>query len=451
MAQCMPTRLQFVVAGDSREVIEKDCGKAAWRSLADNGFVERTSVSCVGFHREIATNSLLVVFPKAFNLPCARERLNNPSYVRDQMYRLIRIFRKVRRDTEYTLTGGATNQSVARECHDADPVLSSFDAALRLRRDYRENGLYIRRSTRQTLNKPNLSVDWPSTIRRSTTVLNGGDVLFANTIYHARKRDMSHPLCLLHIACLKEIFGLTGERSDLEGSESLDLNAFRRFKAKPRSYLRDLKASTFDERGRFLISAISSFVDESSLLGVDRQVREELLSYTKDFEDIWEQILRDLVAPGLSNRTLPAGEWYGWPHAVANKGMQPVFDIRLESGDADILVDAKDYRLLNGSKWQGTNSDHYKQIIYRQLLAEPKGSKVVNMLAFPSLGQEALFAIRGCHHWKEIPGSRVFEVTVDYDLAVKRWLRETSLDIRKEMAALLEEVRTFSEKVGTSS
>ena len=262
---------------------------------------------------------------------------------------------------------------------------------------------------------------------------------------------MSHPLCLLHIACLKEIFALTGERSDLEGAESLDANAFRRVKAKPRSYLRDLRASTFDERGRFLISAISSFLSESSLLGAEREVREELLSYTKDFEDIWEQVLRDLMAPGLSKRTLPAGEWYGWPDASANKGMQPEFDIRLESGDADVLVDAKDYRLLNGSKWQGSNGDHYKQIIYRQLLAAPKDSKVVNILAFPSLGQKNLFAIRGCHHWKEIDGSRVFEVTVDYDLAVKRWLRETSLDIKTEMAALLGELRKFSEKVDTPS
>jgi hypothetical protein len=443
----MPSRLEFVVAGDSREVIEKDCGNAAWRRLADNGFVERTSVSCVGFHREIEANSLLVVLPKAFNSPGARARLSEPAYEREQIYRLIRIFKKVRRETEFSLAGGNTNQILDRELRATDPVLDSFDAALRLRRDYRENGLYIRKSNRQTLNKPNLPVNWPRTIRSSTTVLNRREVFFDNTVHHARKRDMSHPLCLLHIACLKEIFALTGERSDLEGAESLDVNAFRRVKAKPRSYLRDLRASTFDERGRFLISAIRSFVSVASLLGAERDVREELLSYTKDFEDIWEQVLRDLMAPGMSKRTLPAGEWYGWPDASANKGMQPEFDIRLEIGDANVLVDAKDYRLLNGSKWLGSNGDHYKQIIYRQLLAAPKESKVVNILAFPSLGQKTLFAIRGCHHWKEIQGSRVFEVTVDYDLAVKRWLRETSLDIKEEIAVLLEELRTFSNKL----
>ena len=445
------SRLKFVVAGDSRDVIEKDCGKAAWRSLADNGFVERTSVSCVGFHREIEANSLLVVLPKAFNSPGARARLSEPAYEREQIYRLIRIFKKVRRETEFSLNGGKTNHILDRELRASDPVLDSFDAALRIRRDYRENGLYIRKSTRQTLNKPNLPVNWACTIRRATTLLSGQEIFFANTVHQSRNRDMSHPLCLLHIACLKEIFALTGERSDLEDTEALDTNTFRRVKANPRSYLRDLKASTFDERGRFLISAISSFLSESSMLGTERQVREELLSYTKDFEDIWEQVLRDLMAPNLTKRTLPAGEWYSWPDALASKGMQPMFDIRLENGDADVLVDAKDYRLLNGSKWQGSNGDHYKQIIYRQLLDAPSGSKVVNILAFPSLGQKSLFAIRGYHHWKEIEGSRVFEVTVDYDLAIKHWLRETSLDIKAEMATLLENLRQFSEKVAAPS
>lgn len=444
----MPSRLAFVVAGDSREVIEKDWGKAAWRSLADNGFVERTSVSCVGFHREIDANSLLVVLPKAFNSPGARARLNEPAYEREQIYQLIRIFRKVRRETQFSLAGGNTNQILDRELRASDPVLDSFDAALRLRNDYRQNGLYIRKSPRQTVNKQNLPVNWPRTIRCSTTVISGGEMFFDNTFHHARKRDMSHPLCLLHIACLKEIFVLTGERSDLDGLEALDANAFRRVKSKPRSYLRDLRSSTFDERGRFLISAISSFLSESSLLNAERQVREELLSYTKDFEDIWEQVLRDLIAPGLTKRTLPAGEWYRWPDDSVNKGMQPEFDIRFESGDADVLVDAKDYRLLNGAKWQGSNGDHYKQIIYRQLLATPKDSKVFNILAFPSIGQKSLFAIRGCHYWKEIQGSCVFEVTVDYDLAVKRWLCEMPLDVKSEISLMLSALQQFGTQLG---
>lgn len=443
----LPSRLKFVVAGDSRQVIEHDCGKAAWRNLADNGFVERTSVSCVGFCREVETNSLLVVLPKSFNSPAARARLNDPAYRREQIYRLIRIFKKIRSETQLSLTGGRTNQMLSREISLSDPVLDSFDAALRLRRDYRENNLYLRKTNLLTLKKPNLPVNWFRTIRHSNTVLNGQEVLFDNTIHHVRKRDMSHPLCLLHVACLKEIFALTGERSDLEDLASLDAEEFRRVKARPRSYLRDLRASTFDERGQFLINAISAYLTESSLFGSIRPARDELLAYTKDFEDIWEQILRSLMAPGLTKRILPEGEWYGWPDAAVKRGMRPEYDISLHSGDASVLIDAKDYRLLNGSKWQGSNGDHYKQIIYRQLLADSDHPNVFNILAFPSLGQKTLFAICGCHHWREIRGSRVFEVTVDYDLAAKLWLRENSLDMEAEISTLLNDLQKFSEKM----
>jgi len=445
-----PSRLEIVVAGDTREIIENDCGKTVWRSLADNGFVDRKSVSCVGFHRDIEENTLIVVLPKSFNHPDARARLDDPSYKREQIYRLIRVFKKIRRDAHFKLISGQTNQTLNRELRVVDPVLDSFDAALRLRRDYRENGIYLRKSNRQTYSKPNHPVNWPKTIRNSTTVLSGGEVFFDRTIHHARKRDLSHPLCLLHIACLKEIYALTGERNELENSESLDVKSFRRVQEKPRSYLRYLKAVTFDERGRFLIAAISSFLGDSSLIGSERQVREELLTYTKNFEIIWEQVLRDLMSPDLIDRKLPAGEWYEWPDASATMGMEPRFDIRLTSGDADVLVDAKDYRILNGFKWQGSNGDHYKQIIYRQLMTTPVGANVVNILAFPSLGQKSLFEIRGCHHWKEIQGSHVFEVTVDYDLAVKRWLREAFLDIDAEMLSLLEKLREFGSKVGIS-
>jgi hypothetical protein len=443
----MPSRLQFVISGDTREAIETRCGEVAWRNLADNGFVERTSVSCVGFHRDIKANSLLVVFPKAFNSPDARARLNDLAYEREQIYRLIRIFKKVRRETQFSLTSGSTNQIMERGLRASDPVLDSFDAALRLRRDFRENGLYIRKSTCHMLNKPNLPVNWASTIRRSNTVLNGSDVIFDNTFHRARKRDMSHPLSLLHIACLKEIFALTGERNEFDSSEALNTKDFNRVKARPQRYLRDLRASIFDERARFLINAISSYLSASSLLASEREVSEELLSYSKDFENIWEKVLRDLISPGQKVRTLPVGEWYEWPKTSCNKGMEPKYDIRLQNADSDVLVDAKDYRLLNGSKWRGTNNDHYKQIIYRQLLSSSNEPNVLNIVAFPNLGQKNLFEIRGCHQWKELPDSRIFEVSVDYDLAVKYWLREASIDIKDELATLLDELKSFSKKI----
>ena len=441
------SRLNFVIAGDTRDVIERECGAFAWRSLADNGFLERTSVGCVGFCRDIDTNSLLVVLPKAFSLPEMRERLKEHAYKREQIYRLIRVFKKVRQDTNYSLSGGKTNKILDREMKVDDPVLNSLDAALRLRRDYRENGVYIRKSSRQTINKPNLPVHWPLTIRGASAVLADRDIFFDNTVHRSRKRDLTHPLYRLHITCLKEIFSLTGERFDLEDMDALDQTELRKLKANPRSFFRELRASTYDTRGRFLIASISSFMGGSSLLGFAAESPEELLSYSKDFEDIWEQVLRDLMAPKLKERKIAAGQWHSWPSAAVAKGMQPEIDIRIQSEISDVLIDAKDYRLLNGSKWKGSNGDHYKQIIYRQLLNAHKGIPVVNILAFPSLGQKSLFAIRGCHYWKEIEGSHVFEVTVDYDLAIKCWLREVSFDMDKEMGDLLEQLNAFNKKI----
>jgi len=214
--------------------------------------------------------------------------------------------------------------------------------------------------------------------------------------------------------------------------------------------LRRLGTGIFDERGQFLLSAIKAFLGEARLLASDETAREELLGYTRDFEDIWEHVLRNLLAPGLKDRNLPEGEWYDYCEDGHEKGIVPEYDVRLKYGPLDVLVDAKDYRLLNGSRWLGTPADHYKQIIYRLLLTQKKSSALVNILAFPGLNQKgALFAIRGCHRWKDIPNSRVFEITVDYDLAMRRWLQEIALDVKKEFNQLLEQLKKFGERIAS--
>jgi hypothetical protein len=446
----MTRRLEIVIAGDSRENVERVCGPKTWRVLADNGFVDRLTVRCVGFFRDLETNSLLLVLPKAFGSSEIRQRLTDPTYRREQLYRLLRVFRKIRRETQLTVMSGETKQFLQRCSNTEDPVLDSLDAAIKLRRDYREHGLYIRKTARTSSSHSNYPVNWPSTIRGSKVLLGGQGLFFDKTIHNARKRDIGHPLTSLHLACLKEIFEITAERADLAAAYPLDPVSFSRIKANPRAYLRAMSASVYDDRGRFLISAISSFLGESSLVAADHLIREPLLSYTKDFEDIWEHILRDLISPSESPRTLVPGQWYEWPTGISSKGMQPEFDIRLKTGCADVLVDAKDYRLFNGAKWQGTNGDHYKQIIYGQLLGSPLDTRVVNMLAFPSMGQENLFAIRGCHVWKEMQGSCVFEITVDYDLALKRWLREMTLDVFSEFSSLTQSLREFMDRLSLS-
>jgi hypothetical protein len=214
------------------------------------------------------------------------------------------------------------------------------------------------------------------------------------------------------------------------------------------SIIRELNAIVYDARGKSLIWLIKSYLSESSLLSSDQVVNEQLLCYAKDFEMVWERVLRDVIAPSARSRNLACGEWYAWPFDSREKGIQPEFDIRLEDQEGDTLIDAKDYRIINGSRWIGTSADHYKQIIYRKLLDHADGKSICNILAFPGVGQKSLFQVRGCHLWKEIEGSRVFEVTVDYEIAVSLWLREISIDIGLEIRDLLAKLAEFSDSIG---
>ncbi len=443
----LPRRLDFLVAGDTREVVWEGAGQATWNFLAAKGFANGTSIASVGFSRDLHADRLMVVLPKAFSSESARLRLVDPSYQREQIYRLIRIFRKIRRVSRLRISSTETNEVLFRNRGTTDPVLDSFDASLNLRREYRANGIYLRRAHRHTKNTPHLPVDWSRTVRRHSPLISQKDVLYADFVSRHRRKDTSHPLCVLHIACLKEIFSFTGEKSGLEEVEALDPHMFRAIKRKPRAYLRDIRSSIFDERGRFLLSAIAAYLGESRLLTAKQEQAESLLSYTKDFEDIWEQLLRDLLSPQMPNRKLPAGEWRSYPIGAAAEGKVPELDILFSEGGTEIIVDAKDYRVLNGSKILGAGSDYYKQVLYRLLLPVSESADVLNILAFPSVGQKSLFKIRGCHSWKQIPQSRVYEVTVDYDLATKLWLKEITVNVSDEISMLLTNLRAFSSEL----
>jgi hypothetical protein len=440
----LPRRLDFFVAGDNREVVWESASEAAWNSLAAKGFANGTSIGSVGFSRDLHADSLTVVLPKAFSAESARLRLRDPSYQREQIYRLIRVFRKIRRASKLKISSTETNEVFFRNRSTTDPVLDSFDAALTLRGEYRANGIYLRKTQRHTKNRLHLPVDWSRTVRQHAPLISQRAVLYADFANRYRRKDTAHPLCVLHIACLKEIFSFTGEKSGLEEVEALDPHIFRAIKRKPRAYLRDIRSAVFDERGRFLLSAIAAYLGESRLLTAEEERSEHLLSYTKDFEDIWEKLLRDLLSPQMTDRQLPAGEWRPYPIGAPTEGKVPELDILFNEAGTDVIVDAKDYRVLNGSKILGAGSDYYKQVLYRLLLPVSESADVLNILAFPSVGQNSLFKIRGCHSWSQIPRSRVYEVNVDYDLATKLWLKEITVNVSEEISMLLTSLRSFS-------
>jgi hypothetical protein len=279
-------------------------------------------------------------------------------------------------------------------------------------------------------------------------LLSESGIHFDQTFSYSRKHNLTHPLRILQAACLNEIFTLTDDRERIPTPESRGLSSLLMVRQRTNSIIRELNAIVYDARGKSLIWLIKSYLGESSLLSSDQVVNEQLLCYAKDFEMIWERVLRDVIAPSARSRYLACGEWYAWPFDSREKGIQPEFDIRFEDQEADTLIDAKDYRIINGSRWIGSSADHYKQIIYRKLLDHADGKPICNILAFPGVGQKSLFQVRGCHLWKEIEGSRVFEVTVDYEIAVSLWLREISIDIGLEIRDLLAKLAEFSNSIG---
>ena len=128
------------------------------------------------------------------------------------------------------------------------------------------------------------------------------------------------------------------------------------------------------------------------------------------------------------------------PDVFADNDPRQAFDkvdFQIENPIADALVDGKDYQIHNGSTKLGSAADHYKQIIYRQLTKPPHPDRFYNVLMFPSIDQEKLFELVGCHRWKDISNSRVFEVTVDYDTITKHWLGEERYmgEVQKDLEA----------------
>ena len=94
-------RLAVVVSGDIKGEIDKNYGPEVWRTLADNGFADRKSIGSVGFCRDIQANTLVAVLPKAYSLQVARESLALSDAVKSHVFRLIRVFNKIARETNY--------------------------------------------------------------------------------------------------------------------------------------------------------------------------------------------------------------------------------------------------------------------------------------------------------------------------------------------------------------
>lgn len=430
------SNLAIIVCGDKKDFLDRQYGTHVWRTLADNGFAEGKSIGGVGFCRDLVNNRLVAVLPKAFS-KVDRNSFAVSEYIKKHLYQLIRVFNKLSR-LDYSTISIPSNVNLCKS--QSDSVLDSLEAALKLRSEFRMNGLYYKKKKVSNWNSSNQQINWSSTVNRRLPFLHDSDIFYHSFIHNSRAHNLQHPLSNLHLSCIREILELVGDRSFNSLPQSTLTRSISSI-TNPKGYIREISNDVFDERGRSLAKLIQVYLGDGKLKSTMAASRDDLLAYTANFEIVWESILRSLFDRGES-RTLPAGKWFSYDRIPEYfSGISPRIDGKICTPEFSAYIDAKDYRV--GTGLFGVAGDHYKQIMYRLLTDVSDPNSFFNILIFPGLGQKKLFEIHGCHRWDEIPNSTVYEISVDYEIAVSRWLGDSSFDIEHAVNELFKELKIF--------
>jgi hypothetical protein len=432
-------RLSVLVAGESQSEVLEKWGVDGWHLLADNCFIDRSSVTAVGFCRDLKRDALFVVLPKAYSSRL-QEGEGNESDIRRHAYSLLRLLNKIRKKEHLALEASNTARAGGKARLPLS-VLDSLEAALAIRSDYKENGLYTRKSIKTAIGKTSYPINWSKTHRRFQPQFDDGQIFFPGYVNNQRAGDLSHPLTQLHLLVIEDISRLVGERGLSSEHRSLYQSISGRVRRDPLGTLKRLSAEVFDERGIFLLRCMRAYFGDRALRTKTIKGPDDLLGYSRDFENIWEYVLRELLHSSERKRTLPQGEWVEFPTYNRRKGIVPRLDAVADTDYGTVILDAKDYRVYTaGEPWQARPSDFYQQMIYRLLVEAQEKSRSMSILLFPSMKYESLFTVHGYHRWAEIPSSQVFEVSVNYEIATKCWMREIRINARAELEKLVAEV-----------
>jgi hypothetical protein len=433
----MPRRLYVVRLGETKENVVARYSKAVWCTLAESGFVNRNRVACVGFSRDANDGSLILSAPKAYLVP---EDGQHGIRAYD-VFQLVRVFRKARRDRTTPIERGLSTQGTGIADRANDATLDFLDAALYLRDDYRRHGLYRRKCSVAVRNAWSYPVDWKRTIDSSPPYLRRSEVVLPETMHRARLVNDADLLRRLQASAVCDAFRLSGENVTIEPQTLLTRSEWDAAHLAPAAFMRRAQHGIYDDRGRKLGAALQAYLGIGGVSQALLLHEDPWFSYTAEFEYIWEAILRSLFCPNQPAARLPVGRWYPYPIKQPLEGIAPTIEIRVQTPAVEALVDAKDYgqdlRVINGFTWNGTQGDFYKQVIYRLLLTASERKRTVNILAFPGSLAGQLFQVRGCHVWPSIESSHVFEVMVDYDLAVRHWLGEDKREAEREVRVLI--------------
>ena len=421
----------LVVAGD--DVTGVPLPSWVVPALRNAGAIDGTRVSNVGF--VWGPDRLLVILPKAYAAEDARARLaDDPEWALSQAFLLIRLLARCRRDGRFRALRSVREAWIERAPSTGADVVGALEAALMLRADFLERGLYWERSPLYRANDPSNPVDWPRTLRSRPPLLDENGVVWFDTVHRARARDPRDPVHRLHAWAVANVLALTGESPLSPRGPFLTASERDTVAANPGRYVDALLARTYRDRGRHLLRLIGAWTRRSPDCRRARRtprprpparpvVRERVGARPPRAPRQHRGVRVARFRPGPGHRRRP--------DSSRGKGaIVPKVDIRRQSDLASRSSTSSTLRTRPSSPGRtGSAADHYKQVVYAQLLDLPVGSDLVNALLFPAVMPVRTVRVLGVHGWPtRLQRSRVVEAAVDFERVVRAWLGDASLD-----------------------
>jgi hypothetical protein len=411
------------------------------------GLIQGAAPGEVGFVRR--NGHLSVAFPKVYSggLKAAGMR---PELLTKHAALLARVLRRYRTDlARINVVEYGTSGLDAAEIAESGGLLDLLDAAAELHQDFQRFGLFYVKNVRQ-VSDPSGPIQWSRTIQGSQALISDDGVFYFDTIHRSRRRDPFDLFHRLHASVVREVHLLLGDPVIVSEEVVLDDETFAEVCAAPETFLAPIRERMYRERGRRLIDLISQFLNASARSAAAEASGESALCMTKDFEFVWEHMVRSIFEndQGRAIARLSAGRWFDARTQLEAAGIRPRADVLRAVATASedafryvCVLDAKDKEIVELTGRSGSESDHYKQLVYASLLSSEPAERFLNVLAFPFLtldasGTEAV-RLLGCHWWWEMPQSSVFELALNYVTVCEAFLYERAIDAEGVIEMLL--------------
>jgi hypothetical protein len=380
----------------------------------------------------------------------------DPLYRSTRFALLARLLATYRRNTTASaIQGGVRESSPTAEWEGDVGFLDKLDAAAQLRSDFLAYGPYYVKATIHSAAPAQGVIDWSRTLRRSTALVDGANAYYMNPVYRARQHDPRDFFHRMQLSVVAEAMRLLGDEAHVPEGRGLDENELRSLRERPSDVLGRLSATTFRDRGRSLLRTIAQYLELTSWKPSLAQSESTEFTITRQFEYVWEAMLRALFQnpSGALLSQLSQGDWYDARRRAQSGGIRPRSDFgRLLDGPTRkvfLLFDAKDKPISDAGRRSASEGDHYKQIVYRQLVRNGPPATVYNILCLPQLssGQAEVFEVLGRHSWDGWPESYVWEVGIDFETAASAYLRDATWDAEGISWSIIQRIESISQRL----